>query len=264
MLIRYQIHHSLRWPQRTFLERKEWLEVPWALCSTRRPPISHFNDICCPIPGLCEDLNHLRITATARELDERLHYLQVTSFIERASHQLEKIESSGKILMGMSPRASWPGLTDNDVTSFPQHLFGKPLQFTGLHGCADFIHYNYMCYTLSYLLRQARNELAIFDPTRVLSTHNTEGQRNPRHFADSICRCVPYMCNFALHGSAGAMMIQHVMIDIFPIYGLDTAESRWIVSLFQIFWRELGLEGGNNFLEKHLGRKTITDVSSTV
>lgn len=209
-------------------------------------------------------MNDLKLAETAVKLDEGLHHSRLTQFQERAASRLEKIKSSSNILMGLSPRASWPGSTENDVTSFPEHLFGKPLQFVSLHGCADYIHYNFMCYTLSLLLRQASDQLLIFDPTQIISDNNRELEGDPRHFADNLCRCVPYMCNFALHGSAGAMMIQHVLIDIFPSYGVGTGESIWIVSVFQIFWRELGLEGGNKLLEKYLVEGQVKNLPATV
>ena len=254
-----QIHHSLRWPHRTFLERKEWLEVPWALNTSRKSPISLFNDVCCSVPGLCKDLNDLKKAAAAREFDERMHRTRIFDFIARTISRLEKIESSSNVLMGMSPQASWPGLTGSDITKYPQHLFGQPLQFLGLHGCADYLYYNFMCYILSHLLQQAGDELGILDPTPISSDSNTQRRPDPGHFADNLCRCVPYMCNFALHGSAGGMMMQHVLIDIFPCYGVDTEESRWIVSVFQIFWQELGLEGGNKFLGKPPGQERLVE-----
>ncbi|KAI4111772.1 MAG: hypothetical protein LQ339_000229 [Xanthoria mediterranea] len=245
--------------KRSFLEKPDWLQIPWALIPDQKSLRDKLIDLSCVIPGIME---HRRELAHTRKGLARL--LANTPERNKHSQQIERYRwAAGALVVRcghlLDDVRIWKQAWDkqsNPVTllhfpawtaaypDYPEDLFGPPLSFYNLYEANHFSMYyqvltsllrlTYECHFEASLAASETTDHAIdtrlsFKPDIDLpATDHDELLVERRKCAIEVCRSVPYHLSTELHGCGGAYVIMLPLLMARPIFRPQSEEAKYI------------------------------------
>ncbi|KAL9012209.1 MAG: hypothetical protein Q9173_003012 [Seirophora scorigena] len=208
--------------KRCFLEKSDWVTVPWELEPGGKPHVEKLFDIGCPIPGLIEDRKELSVqkqrlaSATAKnnlqpqpDLNDAYHSV-ASDLAARCEQCIDQIRAwknewdmEGKVSEVLSISSVPLAALD-----YPYAALGLPLAFSDLKRANHYAMYNALLCTFLTIAYEAHYEASTVS-TDILSNAINEslilkpGLATPRTDHDyllkqrydcaiEICRSVPY------------------------------------------------------------------------
>ena len=243
--------------KRTFLDREEWLTLPWG--NEQKSPINLLIDIFCIIPGLLEDCKTLNpnrsfrwdnspatspSTDSTESQDPRLADLR-----QRVQECYTKLEQwkeewskafplAVEIVKDMS---QYPRLEPK----FPINIFQHAINFPDFLRANEYQLYNTVVFFLSSLMLSLPSSSSN-DDTALPSVADLLSQR--WEAAYDICRAVPYDLRFEEHGCGGAYLLLFPLLTNLRLFGADSEEGKWIKQVLERIRVKWGLEGERKYM----------------
>ncbi|KAL8998769.1 MAG: hypothetical protein Q9169_002219 [Polycauliona sp. 2 TL-2023] len=258
--------------KRSFLERPDWLEVPWALDPDEKSLREKLIDMSCLIPGLIE--KHRDLTRRRRRMAKSLgnqctkkdHMEQVeryrciaSALAVRCDHLLSDVWAWKEIWDEQSNPATLFHLHSGSSSypTYPEDLFGPPSSFHNLHEANIFSMYNQVLTSLLRLTHECHYEVSstVSDPTyhaiddsslspkSSLDSPSTDHDHllvERRKCAIQVCRSVPYHLSTELHGCGGAYVIMLPLLLARPIFRPQAEEAKYIDQVLTYLARTWG------------------------
>ena len=254
-LIRIQIYSSVMMQKRTFLETRDWLDVPWTSACKPKSLFEQLQDVACTIPGCMEDTNAL-IKEMAEQKPRRESSLLKENLLElkeRVSNRLDAIDAWKSVWLDAFPQA-YESFA-HEPPDYPAHLFGPALRLESSERCYEAVVYYGMKYELCQLLSRLNAQMVGSESPQLSSL----GMHDASAPAVALCRCVPYLLNASMNGSTGALIVRWFLLRIFHLYGPDTEQFRWIVRMLDRC-TSLGLGGGDTYIKSHLTKAKVEEI----
>ena len=240
--------------ERSFLDRKEWVEIDSSTSQEVKPTFEAFVDLCCPIPGLKADVKSMCIARDPIPNCEQ--YLSDLSKVRsRVTRQLGAIDfwySQWRWELGHQAI-----FTSEDVETYREDLFGSPLRFADLAQAKMYVWYHISRHMIATILIDLLEILQRVHGTSIIEDAHNNPHSLLRDAANSICRCSPYMLDASAHGFSGALFFRHVFMGILPTYAPEEEESMWIVEMLQRLPGQYGLDG----CFSHVDQRRLTRLS---
>ncbi|MCJ1324414.1 hypothetical protein MMC10_001076 [Thelotrema lepadinum] len=225
--------------KRTFLEERDWKDVPWEDAPENKDPYDHLIDIACDIPGMLEDIDHLaQQPQDLDDLDNEGLFLDLVNRSERAFDELDAWWRSWATA-NLHSCVERPPDADSKI-SYDENgpVFDSVLHFESYWACYIMIFHNalrilllsvweqtsILPYSKQYLVRTPIDET---NPLPLLGiSQNKEG------LALEIFRCIEF-CEYQTRRFMGNSCV------LFPIFYAQQAldpvsrEGQWLLSLPQ-------------------------------
>ena len=244
--------------KRTFLDRQDWLTLPWAQDPGQKSPINQLIDIFCAIPGLLEESKRQHTStsfkwdftaptspspgASAAGQDSRL-----VSLRHRTQDCYNKLQKWKEDWDAGFPTAVQPVKTSHFPHSdlqFPEEIFSYAITFPNFLRANEYQLYNTIVFFLaSLMLSVPSTSRADFDASPsvadLLSTRFDA--------AYNICRAVPYDL-FEKHGGGGAYLLLFPLVTNLRLFGEGSDEGKWIKHVLGLIEKRWGLEGNRKYM----------------
>ena len=244
--------------KRTFLDRQDWLTLPWAQDPGQKSPINLLIDIFCAIPGLLEESKRQHTSTSfkwdftaptspstgtsAAGQDSRL-----VSLRHRTQDCYAKLQRWKEDWDTDFPTAVQPVKTSHFPRSdlkFPEEIFSYAITFPNFLRANEYQLYNTIVFFLSSLMLSVPpTSRADFDASPsvsdLLSTRFDA--------AYNICRAVPYDL-FEKHGGGGAYLLLFPLVTNLRLFGEGSDEGKWIKHVLGLIEKRWGLEGNRKYM----------------
>ncbi|KAL8864695.1 MAG: hypothetical protein Q9174_007256, partial [Haloplaca sp. 1 TL-2023] len=208
LLIMYEIAKAVSDGERSFLERKDWLTVPWAPVKGEKCHFERLLDIATTIPGLITDRRKLssRKEALAKatptlisqdsgiELTDGLPPTEPSSAIKQYHHMASTISTrcAQQIATIRAWKASWDQTSDpitlfhsypirDSYSHYPHHIFGPPLAFSDIRQANTYAMYHSMLVgflTLAYEVNALSQQFHTSTSPTTANTNNNNNNNN--------------------------------------------------------------------------------------
>ncbi|KAM0801625.1 hypothetical protein BDR22DRAFT_820731 [Usnea florida] len=243
--------------KRTFLDREEWLTLPWG--NEQKSPMNLLIDIFCVIPGLLEDCKTLSpnrsfiwdyspatipSTDSAESQDPRLADLRQR--VQECYTKLERWKEEWSMAFPLAVQIV-KNMTyfPRSELKFPIHVFQHAITFPNFLRANEYQLYNTVVFFLSSLMLSlppsSSNEY-----TALPSVSDLLDQR--WQAAYDICRAVPYDLMFEKHGCGGAYLLLFPLLTNLRLFGADSEEGKWIKQVLEGIRAKWGLEGERKYM----------------
>ncbi|KAI4262624.1 MAG: hypothetical protein L6R42_002207 [Xanthoria sp. 1 TBL-2021] len=245
--------------KRSFLERPDWLQIPWALNLDQKSLREKLVDLSCVIPGMIENRRELarRKQSLARLLANhpgRKHHSQqieryrcvASALVVRCGHLLDDVRTWKQFWDRQSNPVTllhFPSGTPS-YPDYPEDLFGPPLSFYDLYEANHVAMYYQVLTSLLRLTYECHYEASpaasettdhAIDSSLFLKpgidlplTDHDELLVERRKCAIEVCRSVPYHLSTELHGCGGAYVIMLPLLMARPIFRPQAEEAKYI------------------------------------
>lgn len=244
--------------KRTFLDRQDWLTIPWAQDSGQKSPINQLIDIFCVIPGLLEESKRQHTStsfkwdfvaqrspstgASPAGQDSRL-----VSLRHRTQESYTKLQKWKKDWDTDYPTAIQPVKPSHFPHSdlhFPEEIFSYAITFPNFLRANEYQLYNTVVFFLSSLMLSVPStSQADFDASpSVADLLETRWDA-----AYNICRAVPYDL-FEKHGGGGAYLVLFPLLTNLRLFGEVSDEGKWIKHVLGLIAKRWGLEGERKYM----------------
>ncbi|KAI4086816.1 MAG: hypothetical protein LQ344_007253 [Seirophora lacunosa] len=208
--------------KRCFLEKSDWVTVPWELEPGGKPLVEKLFDAGCPIPGLVEDRKKLSVqkqrlaSATAKnnlqpqpDLSDAYHSVAsaLAARCEQCIHQIRAWKNEWDMQGKVSEVWSISSVPSAG-SDYPYAELGLPLAFSDLKRASRYSMYNALLSTFLTIAYEARYEASTLSTDIISNAINESlilkpGLATPRTDHDyllkqrhdcaiEICRSVPY------------------------------------------------------------------------
>ncbi|KAL8790683.1 MAG: hypothetical protein Q9213_000531 [Squamulea squamosa] len=244
---------------RTFLERRDWLHIPWALDLNQKSLLDKLVDISCIIPGLIESRKDLArrketLAMVIADRHEKVDHSQeferyrciASALVVRCGHLLDDVRAW---------KQAWDKQSNpttifhhrSKTPSYPEYsedTFGPPLSFHSLYEANHFSMYHQVLTSLLRLAYECHYEaspMAIDIDSHVINcslflrsgidlppTDHDDLLIERRKCAIEVCRSVPYHLSTELHGCGGAFVIMLPLLMARPIFQPQSEEAKFI------------------------------------
>ena len=244
--------------KRTFLERQDWLTIPWAQDPAEKSLMNHLIDIFCIIPGLLEESKRLH-TSTSFKWDFTAPTSPSTGTpTERQDHRLvalrhrtqecyTKLQKWKETWDMTFPTAVQPvdaSYFPRSDLKFPEEIFSYAITFPNFTRANEYQLYNTVIFFLSSLMLSVPpTSQADFDSSPSVSS--LLSQRYDAAY--DVCRAVPYDM-FEKHGGGGAYLLLFPLLTNLRLFGEGSDEGKWIKRVLGIIARKWGLEGERKYM----------------
>ncbi|KAL8892234.1 MAG: hypothetical protein Q9215_000868 [Flavoplaca cf. flavocitrina] len=245
--------------KRSFLERPDWLQIPWALDPDEKSLRDKLVDLSCLVPGLIEDRRDLArrkrnvAVLLANQCSWDDHWKQVgryrciaSALVLRCDKLLKDVRAWKEIWDEQSNPITLFTLPSGASSSpdYPEDLFGPPTSFHNLYEANHFSMYYQVLTSLLRLTYECHYEASptASDMTTCTidrSLHLKPGVELPptdhddllverRKCAIQVCRSVPYHLSSELHGCGGVYVIMLPLLMARPIFRPQAEEAKYI------------------------------------
>ena len=243
--------------KRTFLDREEWLTLPWG--NEQKSPMNLLIDIFCIIPGLLEDCKTLNpnrsfiwdnspatslSTDSPESQDPRLADLRQR--VQDCYTKLERWKEEWSMAFPLAVQTvKNMSYFPRSELKFPIHVFQHAITFPNFLRANEYQLYNTVVFFLSSLMLSlppsSSNEY-----TALPSVSDLLDQR--WQAAYDICRAVPYDLMFEKHGCGGAYLLLFPLLTNLRLFGADSEEGKWIKQVLEGIRAKWGLEGERKYM----------------
>ena len=244
--------------KRTFLDRQDWLTLPWAQDPGQKSPINQLIDIFCVIPGLLEESKRQHTSAafkwdftaqtspstdaSAAGQDSRLVALRHRT--QESYAKLQKWKEDWDTDFPTAVQPVKPSHFPHSDLKFPEEIFSYAITFPNFLRANEYQLYNTVVFFLSSLMLSVPpTSRADFDaspsPADLLSTR--------WEAAYDVCRAVPYDL-FEKHGGGGAYLVLFPLLTNLRLFGEGSDEGKWIKHVLGLIARKWGLEGERKYM----------------
>ena len=244
--------------KRTFLDRHDWLTLPWAQDPGQKSAMNQLIDIFCVVPGLLEDSKRLH-TSTSFKWDFTAPKSPSTDDSAAGQdHRLTALrhrtqECYCKLLSWKEKwDTTYPTAVQSVKTSyfprsdlkFPEDIFSYAITFPNFLRANEYQLYNTIVFFLSSLMLSVPpTSQADFDASPSIS--NLLSQRFEAAY--DICRAVPYDL-FEKHGGGGAYLLLFPLATNLRLFGEGSDEGKWIKHVLGSIAKRWGMEGERKYM----------------
>ena len=241
--------------KRTFLDRREWLTLPWAQDPAQKSAMNLLIDIFCIIPALLEDSKSLHSNtsfvwdlttpaspSTASEQDPRL--IDLRRRTQECYIKLQRWKEDWDRAYPTAVQAVNMSYFPPSDLNFPIEIFEHAITFPNFLRANEFQLYNTVVFFLSSLMLSVPSYPD--DHTMSPSVSDLLGQRWDA--ATDICRAVPYDLMFEKHGCGGAYLLLFPLLTNLRLFGAESPEGRWIRQVLEGIRNKWGLEGERKYM----------------
>ncbi len=243
--------------KRTFLDRREWLTLPWAQDPDQKSAMNLLIDIFCIIPGLLEDSKSLHSntsfvwdltstspsTTSATEQDPKV--IDLRRRTQECYIKLQKWKEDWDRAYPTAVQTVNMSYFPPSDLNFPIEIFEHAITFPNFLRANEFQLYNTVVFFLSSLMLSVPS-LSPDDRTTSPSVSDLLGQRWDA--ATDICRAVPYDLMFEKHGCGGAYLLLFPLLTNLRLFGAESPEGRWIRQVLEGIRNKWGLEGERKYM----------------
>ena len=259
--------------KRCFLEKPEWLTVPWAKCPSAKSPWDHLIDIFCALPGLVEDQRFLAALKASMSASQPGDPDNTPNFLEAeyrsaavALHEtccthLRQLHAWKRTWDATSsPPSTMPvSLALFACPAYPPAVFGPALVFRNLPHASEYTTYNIILLSLLGLLSEAGYESSPtstkdddLDSSPLLESPNSNKPpgmeevllKRRNQAALEICRSAPYHLLPGLHGCGGAYLIMARLCFALPVFRPGSIEMKCVAGILQYVVEKWGFGMG--------------------
>ena len=244
--------------KRTFLDRQEWLTIPWAQDPGQKSPINQLIDIFCVIPGLLEESKRQHTStsfkwdftaqrspsngASPAGQDSRLVWLRHRTQESYAKLQRWKEDWDADFPTAVQPVK--PSHFPHSDLHFPEGIFSYAITFPNFLRANEYQLYNTVVFFLSSLMLSVPStSQADFDASPPVA--ELLGTRWDAAY--NICRAVPYDL-FEKHGGGGAYLVMFPLLTNLRLFGEGGEEGKWIKHVLGLIAKRWGLEGERKYM----------------
>ena len=243
--------------KRTFLDREEWLTLPWG--NEQKSPMNLLIDIFCIIPGLLEDCKTLSpnrsfiwdnspatnpSTDSTESQDPRLADLRQR--VQECYTKLERWKEEWSRAFPLAVQiVKNMSLFPRSELKFPIHVFQHAITFPDFLRANEYQLYNTVVFFLSSLMLSLPLSFSN-EYTALPSVSDLLDQR--WQAAYDICRAVPYDLMFEKHGCGGAYLLLFPLLTNLRLFGADSEEGKWIKQVLEGIRAKWGLEGERKYM----------------
>ncbi|KAL8706237.1 MAG: hypothetical protein Q9201_000674 [Fulgogasparrea decipioides] len=263
--------------KRTFLERPEWLTLPWASVSGQKSSFEELLDLSCAIPGLVEDRRELSLhkaslaTTTADAYDQgrqaeltRDYHPVALTLAARCRHLLDRSRAWKRAWdMEGEPVTLLPSYPITPTyPHYPYHVFDQPLSFSDMHQANTYVMYHTLVVgflTLAYEINYEASSLStdthndaigssfFLQPGAVATPPYTD---HSDHYmlveryksAVEICRAVPYHLSNEASSYGGAYVIKLPLLMTRQVFCEDSEELKFIDTVLKCLAETWGFD----------------------
>lgn len=245
--------------KRSFLERPDWLQIPWAPDPDQKSLRDKLIDLSCLVPGLIEDRRDLArrkrnmAMLLANQCSWEDHWEQVgryrciaSALVLRCDKLLKEVRTWKEIWDEQSNPMTVFTLPSGTSSSpdYPEDLFGPPTSFHNLYEANHFSMYYQvltsllrLTYECHYEASQTASDMTTFAIDS--SLHLKPGVELPPTDHDDllverlkcaigVCPSVPYHLSSELHGCGGVYVIMLPLLMARPIFRPQAEEAKYI------------------------------------
>ena len=244
--------------KRTFLDRQDWLTLPWAQDPGQKSPINQLIDIFCVIPGLLEDSKRQHTSTSfkwdftaqtspsngdsAAGQDPRLVSLRHRT--QESYTKLQKWKEDWDADFPTAVQPVKPSHFPHSDLKFPEDIFSYAITFPNFLRANEYQLYNTVVFFLSSLMLSV-------PPTSRADVHASPSVSDLLSTrwdaAYNICRAVPYDL-FEKHGGGGAYLVLFPLLTNLRLFGEGSDEGRWIKHVLGLIAKRWGLEGERKYM----------------
>ena len=224
--------------KRTFLDREEWLTLPWAQDLDQKSAMNLLIDLFCIIPGLIEDFKSLHLNTSFVWDLMTLIRSSIASVIGQGSGLTKLRRRTQECYIKLQKwKEDWDRAYPTAVQAvnmsyfppsdlkFPIEIFEHAIIFPNFLRAIEFRLYNTMVFFLVSLMLSILS-LSSHDRIMSFSVSDLLGQRWDA--ATNICRAVPYDLMFEKHGCGGAYTLSFPLLTCLRLFGANSPEGKWI------------------------------------
>ena len=244
--------------KRTFLDRQDWLTIPWAQDPGQKSPINQLIDIFCVIPGLLEDSKRQH-TSTSFKWDftaqrspsngaspagEDSGLVSLRHRTQKSYTKLQRWKEDWDAVFPTAVQPVKPSHFPHSDLHFPEGIFSYAINFPNFLRANEYQLYNTVVFFLSSLMLS------------VPSTSQADFDASPSvadllemrwDAAYNICRAVPYDL-YEKHGGGGAYLILFPLLTNLRLFGEGSDEGKWIKHVLGLIAKRWGLEGERKYM----------------
>lgn len=269
---RSQISKALSDQKRTFLEKSDWQEIPWALNPGVKSHQSRLFDVLSFVPGLLEDLANCRTSTSTTDISSLPLASDTTLRVNEHKRSAQITINAHLSFLDQWYQAWSTTFQDavHTITSpsqftplnipYPLHILGKPLLFSSLLRASEYTLYNLAIFLLLTVASQLSSPLSSPQAhgTQHADTHATSTSatlnntatnivQRRRHSATEICKAIPYHLQFDLHAYSGAYLLCFPLNILMGVKGTRSEEGKWIALILADIESSWGIMAGNTW-----------------
>ncbi|KAL8723592.1 MAG: hypothetical protein Q9225_000134 [Loekoesia sp. 1 TL-2023] len=258
--------------KRTFLEQPDWLTIPWAPYSNKKPQVDQLVDIGCMLPGLIQERQKLSIRKRRLAKDIANNHQQVQLKLEteyhsfaatlatRCDHYLHRLRAWKGIWDSQNNPTNLPRISPipQSNSHYPHATVSPPLTFHNLRQANQYAMYNALLCTLlavSYELHyeasslstdthsDAINDSLFLKPGLITRLTDRKDMLVERcECAKEICRSTPYHLLVEKHGYGAVYAIMFPLMTARQVFVPGGEEAKFIDSVLPFSAQILGFK----------------------
>ena len=246
--------------KRTFLDRTEWLTLPWAQDPDQKSTMNLLIDIFCIIPGLLEDSKSLHSntsfvwdlttptspsTASATQFEQDPRLVDLRRRTQECYIKLQKWKEDWDRAYPNAVQSVDMSVFPPSDLKFPIEIFEYAITFPNFLRANEFQLYNTVIFFLSSLMLSVPS---LSSDDRITSPSVSDLLSQRWDAASDICRAVPYDLMFEMHGCGGAYLLLFPLLTNLRLFGAESPEGRWIRQVLEGIRNKWGLEGERKYM----------------